>query len=157
MDQKERQKKVVEMLSNYKSSKVAVAMLLLDLQTLESLAAGSDMAVEYDQVTVGQTNHVISKTEQAVIKLEQQRKEIHTQIMLLQNQIAKIEMALSNMTYPYKRLLELKYIEHKRWIDVYKALNYSEEYVRTKINKAALDMIAGYMFPEALEIDFFET
>lgn len=155
MNQKERRRKVIEMLSNYKSNKVAIDMLKLDLQALESLVISSNMAVSYDQPAAGRTNRVISPTENEVIKLEQQRSEINNQIMLLKNQIDKIDIAMSNMTYPYKRLLELKYVEHKRWIDVYKALNYSEEYIRGKIHEAALDMMVGYIFPEVHYVGLF--
>lgn len=156
MEQKERRKKVIGMLLNYKSNKVAIDMLKLDLQALDALVVNSNMAVRYDQPAAGQTNRVISQTENEVIKLEQRRSEINSQIALLQNQVDKIEIALGNMTYPYKQLLEQKYIEHKRWIDVYKALNYSEEYVRTKINETALDMMAAYLFPEIYCVGLFE-
>ena len=157
MEQKERRKKVIGMLQNYKNNKVAIDMLKLDLQALERLDSYQcNMAVRYDQPAAGQTNRVISQTENEVIKLEQRRSEIHSQIALLQNQIDKIDMALGNMAYPYKQLLEQKYIEHKRWIDVYKTLNYSEEYVRTKINETALDMMAAYLFPEIYCVGLFE-
>lgn len=156
MNQKERRKKVIVMLSNYKSNKVAVDMLKLDLKTLESLVVNSNMAINYDQPAAGQTNHVISKTENEVIKLEQRSNEINGQITLLQHQIDKIDIALSNITYPYRKLLELKYIEHKRWNEVYRVLNYSEEYVRTKINEAALDMMVGYIYPEVHYVNLFE-
>ena len=156
MDQKERRQKVIRMLSNYKNNKVAIDMLKLDLQAVDALVRNSNMAVNYDQPAAGQTNRVISKTESEVLKMEQRRNEITGQITLLQNQINKIDIALDNMTYPYRKLLELKYIEHKRWSEVYRALNYSEEYIRTKINEAALDMIVAYVFPEVYCTGLFE-
>lgn len=157
MNQKERRKKVIVMLSNYKSNKVAVDMLKLDLKTLESLVVNSNMAINYDQPAAGRTNHVTSKTENEVIKLEQRSKEINGQITLLQNQIDKIDIALNNMIYPYRKLLELKYIEHKRWNEVYRVLNYSEEYVRGKIHEVALDMMVGYIYPEVHYVGLFEN
>lgn len=156
MEQKERRQKVIRMLSNYKNNKVAIDMLKLDLQAVDTLVRNSNMAVNYDQPAAGQTNRVISKTENEVLKMEQRRNEIHSQITLLQNQINKIDVALDNMTYPYRKLLELKYIEHKRWSEVYRALNYSEEYIRTKINEAALDMMVAYVFPEVYCTGLFE-
>ena len=156
MDQKERRQKVIRMLSNYKNNKVAIDMLKLDLQAVDALVMNSNMAVNYDQPAAGQTNRVISKIESEVLKMEQRRNEINSQITLLQNQINKIDIALDNMTYPYRKLLELKYIEHKRWSEVYRALNYSEEYIRTKINEAALDMIVAYVFPEVYCTGLFE-
>ena len=156
MDQKERRQKVIRILSNYKNNKVAIDMLKLDLQAVDALVRNSNMAVNYDQPAAGQTNRVISKTENEVLKMEQRRNEINSQITLLQNQINKIDIALDNMTYPYRKLLELKYIEHKRWSEVYRALNYSEEYIRTKINEAALDMMVAYVFPEVYCTGLFE-
>ena len=156
MDQKERRQKVIRMLSNYKNNKVAIDMLKLDLQAVDALVRNSNMAVNYDQPAAGQTNRVISKIESEVLKMEQWRSEITGQITLLQNQINKIDIALDNMTYPYRKLLELKYIEHKRWSEVYRALNYSEEYIRTKINEAALDMMVAYVFPEVYCTGLFE-
>ncbi len=156
MEQKERRQKVIRMLSNYKNNKVAIDMLKLDLQAVDALVLNSNMAVNYDQPAAGQTNRVISKTENEVLKMEQRRSEIHSQITLLQNQINKIDVALDNMIYPYRKLLELKYIEHKRWSEVYRALNYSEEYIRTKINEAALDMMVAYVFPEVYCTGLFE-
>ena len=156
MDQKERRQKVIRMLSNYKNNKVAIDMLKLDLQAVDALVRNSNMAVNYDQPAAGQTNRVISKIESEVLKMEQRRSEITGQITLLQNQINKIDIALDNMTYPYRKLLELKYIEHKRWSEVYRALNYSEEYIRTKINEAALDMMVAYVFPEVYCTGLFE-
>lgn len=155
MDQKERRQKVIRMLSNYKNNKVAIDMLKLDLQAVDALVRNSNMAVNYDQPTAGQTNRVISKTENEVLKMEQRRNEITGQITLLQNQINKIDIALDNMTYPYRKLLELKYIEHKRWSEVYRALNYSEEYIRGKIHEAALDMMAACLFPEVYCVGLF--
>lgn len=156
MDQKERRQKAIRMLSNYKNNKVAIDMLKLDLQAVDALVRNSNMAVNYDQPAAGQTNRVISKTENEVLKMEQRRNEITGQITLLQNQINKIDIALDNMTYPYRKLLELKYIEHKRWSEVYRALNYSEEYIRTKINEAALDMMVAYVFPEVYYTGLFD-
>ena len=88
--------------------------------------------------------------------MELRRCEIHSQFTLVEHQINKIDVALDNMTYPYRKLLELKYIEHKRWSEVYRALNYSEEYIRTKINEAALDMMVAYVFPEVYCTGLFE-
>ena len=101
MEQKERRQKVIRMLSNYKNNKVAIDMLKLDLQVVDTLVRNSNMAVNYDQPAASQTNRVISKTENEMLKMEQRRSEIHSQITLLQNQINKIDVALDNMTYPF--------------------------------------------------------
>ena len=135
---------------------MAIKTYNIDLQTLDALMINNNMAVTYDQPSGGQTNKVNSKVEDEVIKMEQQRSWINGQIVLLQNQIDKVDVALGNMEHPYKTLLRLKYIEGKRWAEVYYLLNYSEEYIRTKINDRALDMIAGYLFPEVHFVGLFE-
>ena len=156
MDQRERRRKAIRMLRDYKSNKMAIKTYNIDLQTLDALMINENMAVSYDQPSGGQTNRVSSKVEDEVIKIEQQRVWINGQIALLQNQIDKVDVALGNMEHPYKLLLQLKYIEGKRWGEVYHALNYSEEYIRTKINDRALDMIAGYLFPEVHFVGLWE-
>ena len=143
MDQQERRRKAIKMLSNYKSNIAAIRTYNIDLQTLDALMINSNMAVTYDQPNGGQTNKVTSKVEAEVMQMEQQRAWISSQIVLLQNQVNKVDIALSNMEYPYKTLLQLKYIEGRRWTEVYQRLNYSEEYIRTRINDRALDIIAG--------------
>ena len=156
MDQQERRRKAIKMLSNYKSNIAAIRTYNIDLQTLDALMINSNMAVTYDQPNGGQTNKVTSKVEAEVMQMEQHRAWISSQIVLLQNQVNKVDIALSNMEYPYKTLLQLKYIEGRRWTEVYQRLNYSEEYIRTRINDRALDIIAGYLFPEIHYVGLFE-
>lgn len=156
MDQQERRRKAIKMLREYKSNKSAIRTYNIDLQTLDALMINSNMAVTYDQPNGGQTNKVTSKTEDEVIKMEQQRAWISNQIALLQNQVDKVDIALGNLQYPYKTVLQLKYIEGRRWSEIYQRLNYSEEYIRTKINDRALDIMAGYLFPEIHYVGLFE-
>ena len=89
-------------------------------------------------------------------KRQQQRSWINGQITLLQNQVDKVDIALNNMEHPYKTLLRLKYIEGKRWSEVYRLLNYSEEYIRGKMHDMALNMVTGYLFPEVHLVGIFE-
>lgn len=156
MDQQERRRKAIKMLRDYKSNKAAIRMYNIDLQTLDALMINNNMAVTYDQPSGGQTNKVTSKVEGEVMQIEQQRAWISSQITLLQNQVDKVDIALGNMEHPYKTLLKLKYIEGRRWSEVYQRLNYSEEYIRTKINDRALDIMAGYLFPEIHYVGLFE-
>ncbi len=156
MDQQERRRKAIKMLRDYKINKSAIRTYNIDLQTLDALMINSNMAVTYDQPNGGQTNKVTSKTEDEVIKMEQQRAWISNQIALLQNQVDKVDIALGNLQYPYKTVLQLKYIEGRRWSEIYQRLNYSEEYIRTKINDRALDIMAGYLFPEIYYVGLFE-
>lgn len=156
MDQQERRRKVIKMLRDYKSNMAAIQTLHIDLQTLDALLINNNMAVTYDQLSGGQTNKVTSQVEDEVIKMEQQRAWINGQIALLQNQIDKVDVALGNMEHPYKTLLRLKYIEGKRWSEVYRLLNYSEEYIRGKMHDMALNMVTGYLFPEVHLIGLFE-
>lgn len=156
MDQQERRRKVIKMLRDYKSNMAAIQTFHIDLQTLDALLINNNMAVTYDQPSGGQTNKVTSQVEDEVIKMEQQRAWINGQIALLQNQIDKVDVALGNMEHPYKTLLRLKYIEGKRWSEVYRLLNYSEEYIRGKMHDMALNMVTGYLFPEVHLIGLFE-
>ena len=156
MDQQERRRKAIKMLREYKSNKAAIMTYNIDLQTLDALMINSNMAVTYDQPSGGQTNKVGSKVESEVIKIEQQRAWINGQIALLQNQVDKVDIALNNMEHPYKTLLRLKYIEGKRWSEVYRLLNYSEEYIRGKMHDMALNMVTGYLFPEVHLVGLFE-
>ena len=88
MDQQERRRKAIKMLSNYKSNIAAIRTYNIDLQTLDALMINSNMAVTYDQPNGGQTNKVTSKVEAEVMQMEQQRAWISSQIVLLQNQSA---------------------------------------------------------------------
>lgn len=156
MDQQERRCKAIKMLRDYKSNMAAIQTFRIDLQTLDALMINNNMAVTYDQPSGGQTNKVNSKVEDEVIKMEQQRSWINGQITLLQNQVDKVDIALNNMEHPYKTLLRLKYIEGKRWSEVYRLLNYSEEYIRGKMHDMALNMVTGYLFPEVHLVGIFE-
>ena len=156
MDQQERRRKAIKMLRDYKSNMAAIQTFRIDLQTLDALLINNNMAVTYDQPSGGQTNKVTSQVEDEVIKMEQQRAWINGQIALLQNQIDKVDVALGNMEHPYKTLLRLKYIEGQRWSEVYRLLNYSEEYIRGKMHDMALNMVTGYLFPEVHLIGLFE-
>ena len=42
------------------------------------------------------------------------------------------------------------------WSEVYRLLNYSEEYIRGKMHDMALNMVTGYLFPEVHLIGLFE-
>lgn len=148
MDKKECRRKAVEMLDNYKNHQVAIRMLQADLQMIDGLVMNSNMAVTYDKPVTGKTNKVVSRTEMDVIQMEQQRNRLKGQIMRLQNQVDKVEIALNHMDPPYKTLIRLKYMEHKRWSEIYPMFNYSEEYVRGKLHEAALRMFTEYLFPE---------
>lgn len=157
MDQQERRRKVIKMLRDYKSNLAAIRMYNIDLQTLNALVINSNMAVAYDQPNGGQTNKVFSQVESEVIQMEQRRTWISSQMTVLQNQVDKVDSALGNLEPPYKTLLQLKYIDGRRWSEVYQRLSYSEEYIRTKINARALDSIAGYLFPESYDAGLFEA
>lgn len=156
VDQQERRCKAIKMLKDYKSNEAAIKTYNIDLQTLDALMINSNMAVTYDQPSGGQTNKVTSKVETEVIQIEQQRTWISSQIALLQNQVDKVDIALGNMEHPYKTLLQLKYIDGRRWSEVYRLLNYSEEYIRGKMHDRALYMVTGYLFPEVHLAGIFE-
>ena len=148
MDKEERRRKTIKMLRDYKSTKAAIMTYRIDLQMLDTLMINSNMAVRYDQPSSGPTNKVTSKVLEEVIDLEQRREQINAQLIWLQSQIDKVDMALDCLDPPYETLLKLKYIEGRRWAEIYPRLNYSEEYIRTKINERALEMIADYLFPQ---------
>ena len=152
MDKKTCRRKVMGMLTNYKSNQVAIAMLEADLRALEARGI-DDLGVSYDRPKSSRTNRVVSRPEEEVIRLEQERCRIIDQIALMQNQLDKVDIALAHLERPYRLLLQLKYIEHKRWVEIYQQINYSEEYIRGKMNEAALDMLAALLFPQPLLLE----
>lgn len=154
--EQERIKKTIKMLGSYKANQVAIQLMQMDFAALDSVIINSNAAVTYDQPSSGKTNKVTSRTEDDVIRLETKRNQLAQQITILQNQVDKIEVALNNMEHPYKTLLKLRYIENRRWSEVYRMLAYSEEYIRTKINGRALNMAAGYLFPEVHFVGLFD-
>ena len=42
----------------------------------------------------------------------------------------------------------MRYIDNCRWHEIYKKLNYSEEYIRGKMQETALDKMSQWLFPE---------
>lgn len=156
LEQAERRKKAIELLKNYKNNKVAIEMLKLDRQAIDSMIINRNMALSYDQPNGGQTNAINSTVENDVISIEQKRNEFDQQIALLQNQVDKVDKVLDNVPYVYKRLLELKYIERLCWSEIARLLSYDVSYVKKELKDKAIDAFCGYIFPEVHMVNLFE-
>ena len=156
LEQAERRKKAIEWLKNYKNNKVAIEILKIDRQTIDSMIINRNMALSYDQPNGGQTNAINSTVENDVISMEQKRNELDWQIAALQNQVDKVDKALDNVHYVYKRLLELKYIERLCWGEIARLLSYDVSYVKKELKYKAMDAFCGYIFPEVHMVNLFE-
>lgn len=156
LEQAERRKRAIESLKNYKNNQVAIEMLKLDRQAIDSIIINRNIALSYDQPNGGQTNAINSTVENDVISMEQKRNELDWQIAALQNQVDKVDKALDNVHYIHKRLLKLKYIERLCWAEIARCLNYDVSYVKKELKDKAIDAFCGYIFPEVHMVNLFE-
>ncbi len=148
MKQNEKRQQTIELLRHYKSRQQSIELLQADLRTLELMDGQMQLAINYERPTGGKTNKVISPTENAAIHLEDKRCQLLRQMAILQNQNDKVDMALSRLDYPHQIVLKMRYIDNCRWHEIYKKLNYSEEYIRGKMQETALDKMSQWLFPE---------
>lgn len=156
MDMEQCKQKAVAMLRDYHNNEVCIQMLQGDLQALQQLHNyNSNMAVSYDQPGGGRTNKVLSPVETELIRLEQQREQLQAELMQRQAWKQKIDLALANMPMEKRMLLQLRYIEGMSWKRVVQRIEYSEEYIRKELNRAALETLACYLFPELSRINLF--
>lgn len=154
MKQNEKRQQTIEILRHYKSRQQTIELLKADLRTLELMDGQTQLAVDYARPTSGKTNKVISPTENAAIQLEEKRCQLLRQIALLKNQNDKVDMALSRLGQSHQTLLKMRYIDNCRWNEIYKSLNYSEEYIRGKMQEIALDKMSQWLFPEMYTVPY---
>lgn len=156
MDMEECKRKTVAMLREYQENAVCIRMLEADLQALEQLDSyNCNMAVSYDQPSSGATNKITSPVETELLKKEQQKEKL--QVALIQRQARKqrIDLALENMPYAQRTLLQLHYIENVPWVEVAEAVNYAEYYVKKELKERAVLMLTYYLYPELNHVNLF--
>lgn len=156
MDMEQCKQKAVAMLRDYHNNEVCIQMLQGDLQALQQLHNyNSNMAVSYDQPIGGRTNKVSSPVETELIRLEQQREQLQAELTRRQSWKQKIDLAMENMPVEKRLLLQLRYIDGMLWKQVCQHICYSEEYIRKELNRAAIETLACYLFPELCKINLF--
>lgn len=149
-------KRALEMLKQYNANKVHAEMLTSKLRELERRTDVGVGAVAYDQPTGGTTNKVSSTVETAIITKEREIERLQNELARMQGKIERIDIALSNLPYAQRTLLELRYIKHLSWRLITSRLSYSEDYLRKQLHDSALDMLTGYLFPELAYVGLFE-
>lgn len=156
MDMEECKRKSVAMLREYQENAVCIRMLEADLQALEQLDSyNCNMAVSYDQPSSGATNKITSPVETELLKKEQQKEKLQAALIQRQARKQRIDLALENMPYAQRTLLQLHYIENVPWVEVAEAVNYAEYYVKKELKERAVLMLTYYLYPELNHVNLF--
>ena len=156
MDMEECKRKTVAMLREYQENAVCIRMLEADLQALEQLDSyNCNMAVSYDQPSSGATNKITSPVEIELLKKEQQKEKLQAALIQRQARKQRIDLALENMPYAQRTLLQLHYIENVPWVEVAEAVNYAEYYVKKELKERAVLMLTYYLYPELNHVNLF--
>lgn len=156
MDMEECKRKSVAMLREYQENAVCIRMLEADLQALEQLDSyNCNMAVSYDQPSSGATNKITSPVEIELLKKEQQKEKLQAALIQRQARKQRIDLALENMPYAQRTLLQLHYIENVPWVEVAEAVNYAEYYVKKELKERAVLMLTYYLYPELNHVNLF--
>ena len=156
MDMEECKRKAVAMLREYQENAVCIRMLEADLQALEQLDSyNCNMAVSYDQPSSGATNKITSPVETELLKKEQQKEKLQAALIQRQARKQRIDLALENMPYAQRTLLQLHYIENVPWVEVAEAVNYAEYYVKKELKERAVLMLTYYLYPELNHVNLF--
>ena len=150
-------KKAIMLLGEYHKREAQIKLLEIEYQAMEQLVPGVS-ALSYDQMSA-HTNKVSSPVESAVQNIERLPEDlakIRKQIIWMQTQNRKIDIALDAMTEPYRTIARLKYIELLPWIRVYeKCPGYSEEYIRGELRNRTIDMFISLYYLETNAIGLF--
>lgn len=156
MDMEECKRKTVAMLREYQENAVCIRMLEADLRALEQLDNyNCNMAVSYDQPSSGATNKITSPVEIELLKKEQQKEKLQAALIQRQARKQRIDLALENMPYAQRTLLQLHYIENVPWVEVAEAVNYAEYYVKKELKERAVLMLTYYLYPELNHVNLF--
>lgn len=150
-----RRRQALAMLKQYNANKVQLEMLTSKLRELERRTDVGVGAVSYDQPTAGATNAVNSITEKVVISKMETTTRLQNELARVQGQIERIDIALNNLPYAQRTVLELRYIERLSWRLITFHLSYSEDYLRKELHDSALDMLTGFLFPELAMVGLF--
>lgn len=156
MDMEGYKGKAVSMLRGYRENEVCICMLEADLQALERLNSYQcNMVVSYDQPSSGATNKVISPVETELLQKERQREQLQKALARRKAQKQRIDLALENMPYTQRILLQMKYIDNAPWSEVAATVNHAEYYVKKELKEKALARLTYYVFPELSLVNLF--
>lgn len=156
MDLEECKRRAVAVLRGYRENEACIRMLEADLQALERLDSyNCNMAVSYDQPSGGQTNKVSSPVESELLQKERQREQLQAALVQRQAQKQRIDLALENMPYTQRILLQMKYIDNAPWSEVAATVNHAEYYVKKEMKEKALERLTYYIFPELSLVNLF--
>lgn len=144
-------RKAIGILKAYNDNKVQIGMLQSQIKEISSRTDVGSMAVSYDQPAGGQTNKVSSTVEAVLISKEQQIEQLSNRLAMLQGQVERIDIALSNMPYAQRTLLRLRYIDRQTWRQISTGLDYSEEYLRKQLQRGAIATLTEHLFPAVKE------
>lgn len=144
-------RKAIGILKAYNDNKVQIGMLQSQIKEISSRTDVGSMAVSYDQPAGGQTNKVSSTVEAVLISKEQQIEQLSNRLAMLQGQVERIDIALSNMPYAQRTLLRLRYIDRQTWRQIATGLDYSEEYLRKQLQRGAIATLTEHLFPAVKE------
>lgn len=149
-------KQALAMLKNYNANKVQCDMLTSKLRELERRTDVGVGAVSYDQPAAGATNAVVSIVENTIITKERKIERLQNELARVQGQLERIDIALANLPYAQRLLLERRYIDGLGWREVAEAVGYDVYYTKKELKQNAIGMLAGFLFPELAEVNLFE-
>lgn len=149
-------KQALAMLKQYNANKVQCDMLTSKLRELERRTDVGALAVAYDQPTGGTTNKVSSTVETAIITKEREIERLRNELARVQGWLERIDIALANLPYAQRLLLERRYIDGLGWREVAEAVGYDVYYTKKELKQSAIGMLAGFLFPELAEVNLFE-
>jgi len=122
---------------------MAIKILQIDIETLQKLQTPSVKAMAFDNIHTGKTNKIASPVEAGALqgeKRQEQIRKLERQIGALRLKNQEIDIVLEALPESHRAILRLRYIEGRPWVQVgQRCAGYSEEYIRGKMNKAALD------------------
>lgn len=149
-------KRALAMLKQYNANKVHAEMLTSMLREVESRTDVGALAVAYDQPTGGTTNKVTSTVETAIIAKEREIERLQNELARVQGLVERIDIALANLPYAQRLLLERRYIQGLQWREVAEAVGYDVYYTKKELKQSAIGMLTGFLFPELAEVNLFE-
>ena len=160
---KENIAKVTEILQSYRVKKRKIEQLKFELQNPSQITAAEllrTMAIGSSEFsTIHGSGGVSDKTMSVVahygeiadrMNLEA-LDEIKSELRVLTNETAKIELYVSLLKSTHEHVIRLRYFEGKSWNDMEKELDMTERWLR-ELRKAAIsELVAMYGFVDALK------
>lgn len=139
-------RKAMAMLRSYNNNKVQIEILDSQIKELSSRTDVGSMAIAYDQPNVGQTNKTTSTVEAILISKGLEIERLQNELAKVQGQIERVDIALGNMPYAQRTLLQQRFIECRLWQDIADFIGYDVSYVKKEMRRSAIDMLVGYLF-----------